>query len=159
MDGLLVLARADAHATPGGTVDLAELASERVAVWKARADDLEVGLIAEGNGGGRVHGSMDGLRQVLDNLIENALEASPARSTVTVVAAASELRVRDEGPGLSPEQREHAFDRFWRARTGAGSGLGLAIVRRLVDADRGTVELRPAAGRGLEAVVRLPAGD
>ena len=53
------------------------------------------------------------------------------------------------------EQREQAFDRFWRARSGAGSGLGLAIVRRLVEADGGNVELRPAPDGGLEAVVRF----
>ena len=99
--------------------------------------------------------SEEGLRQVLDNLIENALEASPAGSTVTMVATGGELRVRDEGPGLSPEQREHAFDRFWRARAGAGSGLGLSIVRRLVEVDGGEVELQPAPSGGLEVVVRL----
>jgi signal transduction histidine kinase len=97
------------------------------------------------------------LRQVLDNLLENALEAAPAGSAVAVVASQRELRVRDQGPGLSPAQRERAFDRFWRARPGAGSGLGLAIVLRLVEADGGQVALRPAADGGLEAVVSLPA--
>jgi signal transduction histidine kinase len=155
VDGLLILARADADAAPADLVDLSALVSERVAAWAARADDLDVRLVAEGSGGGTVRASEDGLRQVLDNLIENALEASPAQSTVTVIATRSELRVRDEGPGLSSEQREHAFDRFWRAGAGAGSGLGLAIVRRLVDADGGEVELLPAAGGGLEAVVRF----
>ncbi len=61
-----------------------------------------------------------------------------------------------EGPGLSPEERRRAFDRFWRGRAGEGSGLALAIVRRLVAADGGTVELEEAAPHGLEAVVRLP---
>ena len=66
-----------------------------------------------------------------------------------------ELGVTDEGPGLTAEQRARAFDRFWRAGTGGGgSGLGLAIARRLVEADGGTIELRDAAGGGLEAVVR-----
>jgi Histidine kinase-, DNA gyrase B-, and HSP90-like ATPase len=69
--------------------------------------------------------SREGLHQVLDNLIENALEASPTRSTVTVIATESDLRVRDEGPGLSPEQREHAFDRFWRVRAGAAPAWAL----------------------------------
>jgi signal transduction histidine kinase len=155
VEGLLVLARADAHPSPAGLVDLTELVSERVGAWAARAEDLGVRLVAEGSGGGTVRASGDGLRQVLDNLIENALEASSARGTVTVIAAHSEVRIRDEGPGLSPAQRDHAFDRFWRARAGAGSGLGLAIVRRLVDADGGDVKLRPVAGGGLEAVVRL----
>ena len=68
----------------------------------------------------------------------------------------SELHLSDEGPGLSPEQRKRAFDRFWRAGSGAGgSGLGLAIVRQLVAADEGEVELREAPGGGVDAVVRL----
>jgi two-component system, OmpR family, sensor kinase len=96
---------------------------------------------------------------VLDNLVENAVEVSPRGGTVTVAARASrpwaELRVRDEGPGLGPDERARAFDRFWRRRSGEGSGLGLAIVRRLVEVDGGTVELLEAAPHGLEAVVRL----
>ena len=64
----------------------------------------------------------------------------------------------DQGPGLTPEQKNRAFDRFWRAGSGAGgSGLGLAITRRLVELDGGTVALDDAPGGGLEVVVRLPA--
>lgn len=101
------------------------------------------------------------LEQVLDNLIANALEASPPGGTITVegrrAGAAAELRVVDQGPGMSDEQRARAFDRFWRepSTRSSGSGLGLAIVRRLVTADGGTIELRPAPGHGLDAVVRL----
>lgn len=156
VDGLLVLARVDV-VSDTAVVELGALAAERVAAWDARAGDLGVQLVAEAEQGGAVRASEEGLRQVLDNLIENALEASPAGSAVTVIATGRELRVRDEGAGLSPEQRERAFDRFWRARSGAGSGLGLAIVRRLVEAEGGEVALRPAAGGGLEAVVSLPA--
>jgi signal transduction histidine kinase len=65
-----------------------------------------------------------------------------------------ELHVADEGPGLTPEQRERAFDRFWRGGP-SGSGLGLAIVARLVGVDGGTAELRDASGGGIDAVVRL----
>jgi signal transduction histidine kinase len=155
VDGLLVLARADSHDSSAGPVELGALVSDRVVAWAARAEDLDVRLVAEVHEGGTVRAGAEGLRQVLDNLIENALEASPAHGTVTVVAQSTELRVRDEGPGLSPEEREQAFDRFWRARAGAGSGLGLAIVRRLVDGAGGEVELLPAAGGGLEAVVRF----
>ena len=161
VDALLVLAQADTAGGQAGTVDLPDLVSERVGVWSPRADDLGVRLLDAGAAGGKVQASRDGLRQVIDNLVENALEASSSGDTVTVAAEAGELRVRDEGPGLSPEQRERAFDRFWRARPGEGSGLGLAIVRRLVEAEGGDVRLEPAPGHGLDAVVRLhgPAGS
>ena len=63
----------------------------------------------------------------------------------------------DEGSGLSSEQRDRAFDRFWRASKAPGSGLGLSIARRLVELDGGTIELRAAATGGVDAVVRYPA--
>ncbi len=70
----------------------------------------------------------------------------------------AELRVTDDGPGMTEEQKERAFDRFWRAGSGTpGLGLGLAITRRLVEVDGGTVELRDGPEGGLEVVVRLPA--
>jgi signal transduction histidine kinase len=98
--------------------------------------------------------------QVLDNLVANALDHAPGGSTITVAVRPAggwiELHVLDEGPGLTPEQRARAFDRFWRGGSGhGGSGLGLAIVRRLVEADDGEVELAVAPGGGLDAVVRL----
>lgn len=66
----------------------------------------------------------------------------------------------DEGPGMSPEEREHAFDRFWRDRDGRpGFGLGLPIVARLVEADDGEVSLAQAQTGGLDVVVRLRAAS
>jgi signal transduction histidine kinase len=97
---------------------------------------------------------------VLDNLIANALDHAPRGTTVTVSANGAppwvEVRVRDEGLGMTAEERARAFDRFWRARASTGgSGLGLAIVRRLVETDEGEVELAPAPGGGTDAIVRL----
>jgi signal transduction histidine kinase len=100
---------------------------------------------------------------VIDNLVSNALRHAPQSSVITVFVTRAagglvELRVADEGPGMTSEQKARAFDRFWRAGSGSGgSGLGLAIVQRLVEVDGGTVELRDAPGGGLEAVVRWPA--
>lgn len=101
------------------------------------------------------HSSRDRLTQVLDNLLGNALEAAPRGSTVSVLVNSVELTVRDEGRGMSEEEKRRAFDRFWRGgAAGGGSGLGLAIVRRLLEVDGGTISLRDAPGNGLEAVVR-----
>ena len=110
----------------------------------------------------RVLAASDRVEQVVENLIANAVAASPSGGVIAVTAvragAQVELRVSDEGRGLSDEEKARAFDRFWRGReTGDGSGLGLAIVRRLVERDGGSVELRDAPGGGLEAVVHLPA--
>jgi signal transduction histidine kinase len=160
VDSLLTLARADAGAESSTRVDATALIRERLEAWRPLADEHEVGLVAQLDGPVPVRAAPGRLAQVLDNLLANALEASPAGGTVTVSARVEspwvELHLSDEGPGLAPEQRRRAFDRFWRAGSGAGgSGLGLAIVKRLVSADEGEVELGEAAGGGVDAVVRL----
>jgi signal transduction histidine kinase len=155
VESLLALARADAGAEPAADVDLALLVRDRIAHWSPLADEQGVRLVAALEDPDRVHASEARLRQVLDNLLENALEVSPAGAAITLAAAGSELRVRDEGPGMSDEERARAFDRFWRARAGSGSGLGLAIAKRLVEADGGRIALEPAPAGGLEAIVLL----
>jgi signal transduction histidine kinase len=163
VDGLLALARADAAADSAARVDAAALVRERLEAWSPLADERGIELVAEADGALPVRAAPGRIAQVLDNLVSNAVEASPSGAAVTVSAAASrpwvELHVRDKGPGLTSEQRARAFDRFWRAGSGeGGSGLGLAIVRRLVEADEGEVELREAPGGGVDAVVRLRPG-
>ncbi len=162
VDGLLALARADQAGSAREAVDLSEVARERVDAWSALAAERGLRLTATADGSATANASADRLRQVVDNLLENAFEVSPEGAAVTVEVRRgegwAELRVRDEGPGMSAEDRRRAFDRFWRGRSGEGSGLGLAIVRRLVEADGGTVELVDAPARGLEAVVRLRTG-
>ncbi len=159
VEALLALARADTRHEPARAVDVEAVVRERVAAWAALADERNVGLRAVYGGVPAARAAEERIRQTLDNLLENAVEASPAGTTVTVETDVSqpwvELHVRDEGPGMTAEERERAFDRFWRNRDGQGSGLGLAIVRRLVEQDGGDVELRSAPDRGLEAVVRL----
>jgi signal transduction histidine kinase len=160
VDGLLALARADAANEAAGRVEASALMRERVEAWQPLAEEHGVSLLAELDGPLPVRAAPGRLTEVLDNLLANALEASPAGGTVVVSARAAapwvELHLCDEGPGLTPEQRERAFDRFWRAGSGdGGSGLGLAIVRRLVTADEGKVELREAVGGGVDAVVCL----
>ena len=160
VDGLLALARADAGNEASERVDAAALMRERVDAWLPLADEQGVDLVVQLDGALQVRAAKGRLAQVVDNLLANALEACPAGGKVVVSARAVspwvELHLRDEGPGLTSEQRERAFDRFWRGAAGGhGSGLGLAIVSRLVAADDGRVELREAAGGGVDAVVSL----
>src|SRR5581483_6199939 len=115
-DGLLALARADAAAPAPEPVDVAAVARGRLDAWaaKARERGVELTLAAEPL---RALATPGALEQVLDNLLANAIAASPAGTAVTVeagrVGEGVELRVRDRGPGMSTEQRERAFDRFW----------------------------------------------
>ena len=157
---LLALARAEDDVEPAGRIDVAALATARVDAWSALADERGVSIqttaapvVARG-GSGRVE-------QVLDNLLSNALDASPRGATIRVTTARHngwvEMHVVDEGPGLAATARAHAFDRFWHAG-GEGSGLGLTIARRLAAVDEGRVELLEADTGGIDAVVRLRPG-
>lgn len=159
VESLLGLARSGARTAPPGRVDLERLARERRAAWSPLAAERGLRLAVDVADAVPAHAAEERVRQIVDNLLENAVEASPPGGTITLLVHAAspwvELRVRDEGPGLDEQGRGRAFDRFWRGRGGDGSGLGLAIVRSLVDADGGEVELVPAPGGGLDAVVRL----
>jgi two-component system OmpR family sensor kinase len=111
-----------------------------------------------------VMGDETRLRQVVANLVNNALIHTPSSANVRVSVEKSDgagvLSVADNGQGMTPEEAEKAFDRFWRAspsRSGRGSGLGLSIVRGVVEAHGGTVSLKTAPGQGTEVRVTLPA--
>jgi two-component system sensor histidine kinase MprB len=96
------------------------------------------------------------LERAVWNLIENAGKWSDGSGPVEVALAGGELRVRDHGPGIAPEDRDHVFDRFYRApaaRSLPGSGLGLAIVREVAEAHGGSVVAEAAPGGG--ALLRL----
>lgn len=160
VDGLLALARSDASEERAGALDLRGVVDSRSEAWSALAAERGVSLEAAANGRVVARAAPDRLDQVVDNLLSNALDVSPPGSRIRLEARRGgdwvELHVVDEGPGLGAEERERAFDRFWRGGGGSdGSGLGLAIVKRLVAADDGQVELRPADPHGIDAVVRL----
>lgn len=161
---LLTLARADESGPGAEILELDALVAGRLEFWSPLAAEQSVSLARSVAPGLHARGTRGRLEQVLDNLIENGLEHSPAGSTIAVSAALSgssvELHVTDEGPGMSDASRRRAFDRFWRQGSdGGGSGLGLAIVRKLVEADGGSVELGAAASGGLDVLIRLPAAS
>ncbi len=152
VDGLLALSRAEVSAPE--RVDLAAAVAERLDAWEPVASQRGVRLIADVRGSALV--GPDRLSQVLDNLLANAIAVAPAGTVVTVSGDADSLHVRDSGPGMSEEERQRAFDRFW-SKGGSGSGLGLPIAQRLAAADGGTVELHAGADGGLDVELRLRA--
>ncbi|WP_060884791.1 sensor histidine kinase, partial [Streptomyces caniscabiei] len=176
VEGLLAMARLEESAAVPAPVDLGAICAERHRTWGPLFEREGVSLVLFAGVVGPVTAVPGAVEQILDNLLSNALRASPAYSTVTMelrllVPARRALRdarpswvdlhVTDEGPGMTPEQRARAFDRFWRA-PGApkgGTGLGLSLVQRLAHASGGEVTLREAATGGLDAVVRLPSAE
>lgn len=158
---LLRLARAE-QAPDVVSVDVVEVATDRVATWAALADENDVTLQFNAPGtpvvARAVPGSVD---QILDNLLDNAIRFAPGGSTVDVEIGRGDRRcwiiVRDRGVGMSPQQLQHATRRFWRAdRRSGGSGLGLSIVETLVTASGGSLELGATEPHGLTVRVELP---
>jgi two-component system, OmpR family, sensor kinase len=175
VDDLLLLARLDQQRPlERRPVDLLALAADAVNDARAVAPDRRIELLTGGHDGatGRplvVLGDEARLRQVLANLMSNALAHTPAGTPVQVLARTRPLdgapravvEVVDRGPGLSAEQAERVFERFYRAdparsRSRGGAGLGLAIVAALVAAHGGVVEVDSAPGRGATFRVLLP---
>jgi two-component system OmpR family sensor kinase len=164
VEDLLTLARLDEVAdAPHTRVDVATIAGDAVDDARATAPDREIS--ARIDGPAVVLGDAHQLRQVLGNLLRNALVHTPGGTEIEVSLErrADEVRieVRDHGPGLPPGDPAALFERFWRAEGGrergkGGAGLGLAIVAAIVDAHGGRVEAANAAGGGASFVVGLP---
>jgi len=106
------------------------------------------------------------IREVIGNLVANALRHTPAGGRITIAAGrasagtaeAVELAVRDTGTGIDPELLPHVFDRFARGSESPGTGLGLSIARGLVELHGGTIEAASPPGGGTEIRIRLPIG-
>jgi signal transduction histidine kinase len=152
--------RFDINAEP---VDLAEIARESATRHAARARELGVRLEVRQHDAASAVADRDRLLQAVSNLVENALRCTPPGGTVTLVAAAGELTVKDTGPGITPDEVPRAFDRFflYRRYNGhrpVGTGLGLAIVRELALAMGGDVAVASSSS-GTEFTVRLPLSE
>jgi two-component system, OmpR family, sensor kinase len=164
VEDLLTLARLDQIAdAPHAELDVATLAGDAVDDARATAPDREIGLEATP---AAVRGDAHQLRQVLANLLRNALMHTPAGTPIDVSVEPEpevvRVTVRDHGPGLPTEDPDALFERFWRAEGGrergkGGAGLGLAIVAGIVDAHNGRVRAANADGGGAAFVVELPA--
>lgn len=163
IDGLLMLARADAASPPlPEPVDVDRVIDERIVVWQPLAEERSVDITKWGQASVPALAAPQALSEIIDNYLDNAIAVAPAGTTIEVVVddnAESRIAVHvlDRGPGMSDEQLATAFDRFWRA-PGAhpdGSGLGLAIVSQLAKASGATTTLARRTGGGLDAVVAM----
>lgn len=168
VDDLMLLAQLDEDPQlDHELVDIGRLA--RDTATDARAIDPSRVVTCSTPESAEVIGDEGRLRQVVANLVRNALDHTPAGTPVDLTVTIDEvahhvvLEVDDPGPGMAPEVAERAFDRLYRgdpargrrARRG-GSGLGLAIVKAAVEAHRGSVTLRSIVGEGTRVRVELP---
>jgi signal transduction histidine kinase len=144
-------------------VDLARLVRDSAAAAEHGQDEVTVEAVVR-EPLPAVRGDRDRLRQVLVNLIDNAVKYSPPGDRVSVEAQQSDSRVvievRDRGPGISPEHQRLIFEKFGRADVAEhakpGTGLGLFIARSIAEAHGGALEVRSAPGRGATFRLSLP---
>lgn len=125
--------------------------------------DYPVSVVTELEGDGTIECVPEEFNQVLTNLLENALHAVPNDGTGVITvrgvnqAGLLTLSVRDNGPGIPPEEQVKVFTAFYTTKPGAkGTGLGLTIVRRVVDALGGSVYVKSELGSGAEFTLRVP---
>lgn len=163
VEDLLLLARLDeGRPLASDRVDLTVLAHD--AALDASATHPSRPVAVQAPGPVIVTGDEPRLRQLLGNLVNNALVHTNATTRVTIqiesVGEQVALSVSDDGPGMTSDEGDHAFDRFWRAdeaRQRSGTGLGLAIVRELAEAHGGHATIRTAPGAGTTVRIVLPA--
>ena len=165
IEDLLASARRAAPAFTEADLDLSAAVAEATDEYELLAGDrhldrrLDAGLVVIGDG--------DAVRRAVGNLLSNALRVTAAGGTVTVATGRRQgwafVAVRDEGPGVDPDDQDRVFDRFWRGSAdrdaghrAGGTGLGLAIVRQVVESHGGSVALHSRPGSGATFVLWLP---
>lgn len=167
IDDLLVLARADANRLPTGTdlLDLGAVVQSAVEPMVPLANDGNLALQMRAEPDVLVAGDEDRLAQVVRILVSNAIAYTPAGGSIDVSVARAggkaELRVTDTGVGMTEDQRNRVFERFYRgersrSRGTGGVGLGLSIAQVIVSAHRGAMDIESQPGAGTTVRVRLP---
>jgi two-component system OmpR family sensor kinase len=164
VDDMLLIARLDqGRPLESKPVDLQAIARDAAADARAVAPQREIKLEAPGSV--VVTGDDTRLRQVLGNLVRNALVHTPQKSPIEIGVSTEDgvgrVSVADHGPGLQPEEMQRIFEPFFRAdpsrsRDSGGAGLGLSIVSAVVIAHGGTVRVRETTGGGATFEVELP---
>jgi len=157
----LSLAESGALALHREPVDVASIARNVVSAFAEQARRASVSLGASADGPTAIEADPLRIREVLVNLVTNALRYTPAGGSVGIDSRGSdssvEVTVQDTGTGIAPDAVAGIFDRFSRATDSPGAGLGLAIAKGLVEAHGGTIRAVSAPGQGTRIVFTLPA--
>lgn len=167
VDDLLLLTRTDRVISDISAMvpfPLDELLEDLVELHQAEAAAAGVSLQAQIDGTAMVNGHPDSLRRLFENLLSNALRFSPQGSQITLGLTSRRDRARvwmdDQGPGIPPEHRKAAFERFWQADQARSNpenhGLGLAIAQAIAQAHNGHLQALEAPGGGCRMQLDLP---
>jgi two-component system phosphate regulon sensor histidine kinase PhoR len=156
------------------SLDVPEVVQACLDDYRAAAEAKQIQLVASANDGKpdanvscRVRADREGLREILDNLLDNAIKYTPERGKVSVVwrsnGSMAQIAVRDTGIGIKPDDQERVFERFYRvdkarSRELGGTGLGLSIVKHLAQSMNGNVAVESEVGKGSTFTVELPVG-
>jgi heavy metal sensor kinase len=170
VESLMAISRLDAGEAmmECDSLDLAELAASTTEQLRLLAEDKDVALRCESEELVRVEGDRARLKQVIVNLVDNAIKYTPAGGHVGVKVYASNgcgvLEVNDSGMGIPVEALPHIFERFYRVdkarlRQMGGAGLGLSIIKAIVTAHGGQVKVESVEGKGSRFLVELPIAE
>ncbi len=144
---------------PASLRDLVDSAAEALG---AKAATRRVTIESRADLAGEAVVDPDQLRQAVDNLLRNAIEASPEGATVRIVARRDGshhvIEVRDEGPGIPADVLPKIFDLYFTTKAD-GTGVGLAVTNQIVEAHQGRIDVDSAPGRGTTISLRIPAGE
>jgi signal transduction histidine kinase len=165
VDDLLSYARRGEPASRAGLIDVAPIVVETAAEFRVSAEAKNVRIDYVTTPGLWVHGDGTQFRQALANLVGNAIRHAPGGTSIRVAAGLQDnwvwMAVEDRGPGISPEDHERVWQRFWRgdrrrAREEGRSGLGLSIVKSIVERHEGRVQLLSELGKGATFILWFP---
>jgi heavy metal sensor kinase len=144
-------------------VDITSIVRDACELFQPVAEDKGVNLVVEIGSNVVVRGVLQGLQRMLANLIDNALNYTPSKGTVTISVTSAEklgiIAVKDTGVGIPPEELPHIFRRFYRcdrSRSRPGTGLGLSLVEAIVRAHRGQIAVTSTPDVGTTFTVTLP---
>ncbi|MEY2564072.1 MAG: hypothetical protein QOH88_2265 [Verrucomicrobiota bacterium] len=150
-------------------VDLAKIVQQAVALtepkWRnqTQARGLTVEVVAKAKASPYVAGQESALREVLTNLIFNAVDAMPEGGRISLETSVEDddavIRVRDSGTGMTESVRQRCLEPFFSTKGERGTGLGLSMVYGIVERHRGKLEIESAAGNGTTFIIRLPRAE